>query len=163
MKAEMVVQAEQSKPKYSITAVTHVTFVSLPMESSLRSRPAKAPPRKAQRTPTKLAKSGPTRERSRNRIDDKIKRRMSMRYAEISSPTQLTGTPAIMGLIPAGQEPDTPLDGDEDTVRDRSSMGEDAKVAIDDKRLLSAEDFDPSKCEFPSFRKFKGEDSIGFF
>jgi len=86
-----------------------------------------------------------------------------MRYAEISSPTQLTGTPAIMGLIPAGQEPDTPLDGDEDIVRDKSSIREEAKAAIDDKRLLSAEDFDPSKCEFPSFRKFKGKSSIGSF
>lgn len=124
---------------------------------SLRSRPAKAPPRKAQRTPTKLAKPGPTRERSRNRIDDKIKKRMSMRYAEISSPTELTGMPAIMGSIPSSQDPDIPLDGDEDAVRDRSGTKEEAKAAMDDKRLLNAEDFDADKCELSSLSDFREE------
>ncbi|KAJ3510518.1 hypothetical protein NLJ89_g4622 [Agrocybe chaxingu] len=125
------------------------------MESSLRSRPSQAP-RKAQRTPTKLAKpgAGPTpRDRGKNRVDDKIKKRMSTRYADISSPTQLTGVPAMpsfMGLIPAGQGAETPgRDGEED-VRDRTGTRDDVRVVSDDKKLLSAEDFDPA-----SFLKLK--------
>lgn len=120
------------------------------METSLRSRPSKAPPRKAQRTPTKLSKSGPS-QRNKNRIDDKIKKRISTRYAEISSPTQLSGVPAlptIMGLIPAGQELVSPQEGDED-LRDRSDIREEARAVIDDKKLLSIEDFDPAACESP--------------
>jgi len=121
------------------------------MESSLRSRPAKAPPRKATRTTTKLAKPGApaTRERSKNRIDDKIKKRMSTRYAEISSPTQLTvipGIPSMMGLIPAGEGAVSPRDPDED-VRHGADSREEAKAALDDKKLLSAEDFDPAACK----------------
>ena len=121
------------------------------METSLRSRPAKAPPRKVTRTPTKLAKPGApaTRERSKNRIDDKIKKRMSTRYAEISSPTQLTGIPgmpSMMGLIPAGEGAVSPRDLDEE-VRDRADSGEEAKAASDDKKLLGAEDFDPAACK----------------
>jgi hypothetical protein len=117
------------------------------METSLRSRPAKAPPRKA---PTKLAKPGApaTRERS-NRIDDKIKKRMSTRYAEISSPTQLTGIPgmpSMMGLIPAGEGAVSPQDPDEE-IRDRADSGEEAKAALDDKKLLSAEDFNAAACK----------------
>lgn len=121
------------------------------METSLRSRPSQAP-RKAQRTPTKLAKpgAGPTpRDRGKNRIDDKIKKRMSTRYADISSPTQLSGIPAMpsmMGLIPAGQGAATPREGEED-VRDRTGTNDDAKVVSDDKKLLNAEDFDSAACE----------------
>ena len=117
------------------------------METSLRSRPSKAPPRKAQRTPTKLAKYS-ANQRSKNRIDDKIKKRISTRYAEISSPTQLSGVPALptmMGLIPAGQEIVSPQEGDED-LRDRSDIREEARTVIDDKKLLSREDFDPAAC-----------------
>lgn len=121
------------------------------MESSLRSRPAKAPPRKVTRTTTKLAKPGApaTRERSKNRIDDKIKKRMSTRYAEISSPTQLTdipGMPSMMGLIPAGEGAISPRDPDEG-FRDRAESREEAKASLDDKKLLSAEDFDPAACK----------------
>ncbi|KAF9532123.1 hypothetical protein CPB83DRAFT_58809 [Crepidotus variabilis] len=119
------------------------------METSLRSRPSQAP-RKAQRTPTKLAKpsAGPTpRDRGKNRIDDKIKKRMSTRYADISSPTELTGIPAMptmMGLIPiGGSGGPTPREGDED-LRDRTDTREEARAAVDDKKLLSAEDFDPA-------------------
>jgi hypothetical protein len=120
------------------------------METSLRSRPAKAPPRKVTRTPTKLAKHGGpvTRERSKNRIDDKIKKRMSARYAEISSPTQLSGIPGLpsmTGLIPAGEGAISPLDADEE-VRDRADAREEAKASLDDK-LLNAENFDPAACK----------------
>ena len=72
---------------------------------------------------------------------------MSTRYADISSPTQLTGVPPVpnmVGMVPAGQNSaEYPLlEADEDVPRD------DAKVAGDDRKLLSAEDFDPNACEF---------------
>jgi hypothetical protein len=54
---------------------------------------------------------------------------MSTRYAEISSPTQLTdipGMPSMMGLIPAGEGAVSPRDPDED-VRDRADSREEAK------------------------------------
>ncbi|KAF8807915.1 hypothetical protein BYT27DRAFT_7190004 [Phlegmacium glaucopus] len=118
------------------------------MESSLRSRPSQGP---RKRTPNKLAKpgAGPTpRDRSKNKIDDKIKKRMSTRYAEISSPTQLTGLPPMpnmTGIVSAGQTPvdDATFEADED-VRDRTGSRDDNKVAGDDRKLLSAEDFDPT-------------------
>ena len=119
----------------------------------MRSRPAKAPPRKVTRTPTRLVKPGvpATRERSKNRIDDKIKKRMSARYAEISSPTQLAdipGMPSMMRFIPAGEGALSPQNADEE-VRDRGDSREDAKASLDDKKLLSAEDFDPAACKSP--------------
>ena len=132
----------------------HVTLSHLSpssMESSLRTRPSQAP-RKPQRSPTKLTKpgAGPTpRDRGRNRIDDKIKKRMSTRYADISSPTQLSGVPAMpsfMGLIPAGQRLEASGREGEEDVRDRTGTRDDAKAAGDDKKLLSAEDFDPAAC-----------------
>lgn len=123
------------------------------MEASLRSRPSQAP-RKAQRSPAKLAKPGPgvtPRDRGKNRIDDKIKKRMSTRYADISSPTQLSGVPpmpSFMGLIPVGEMAAyAGLEGEED-VRDRTGTRDDAKALTDDKKLLSVEDFDPAACEF---------------
>lgn len=116
------------------------------MESSLRSRPSQAP-RKAQRTPTRLAKPGAgvtPRDRGKNRVDDKIKKRMSMRYADISSPTHLNGIPPP--LPSAGQVSDLAArDADED-LRDRSNNRDQARAASDDKKLLDAEDFDPAAC-----------------
>jgi hypothetical protein len=155
----VVVEAEQSTDLISswvdviiICSSHQVVLVPDNMETSLRSRPAKAPPRKVTRTPTKLAKPGApaARERSKTRIDDKIKKRMSARYADISSPTQLTGIPgmpSMMGLIPAGEGAVSPRDADEE-VRDRADSREEAKSALDDKKLLSAEDFDPAACKY---------------
>ena len=127
------------------------TSDSSSMESSLRTRPSQAP-RKPQRSPTKLSKPGlgPTpRDRGKNRIDDKIKKRISTRYADISSPTQLSGVPAmpsLMGLIPAGQRLDISEREGEEDLRDRSGTRDDVKAANDDKKLLNAEDFDPAAC-----------------
>lgn len=127
------------------------------METSLRSRPAKAPPRKVARTPTRLVKPGipATRERSKNRIDDKIKKRMSARYAEISSPTQLTDIPGMPSFIPAGEGALSPQNADEE-VRDRGDSREEAKASLDDKKLLSAEDFDPAACKSPAICGING-------
>lgn len=98
---------------------------------SLRSRPSQAPRRALQKAPSKLSKPNarPTR------VDDKIKKRMSMRYAEISSP--LDGIPAMPSLI--GPYSDARQDPDDD----RTIRPDDAKVAAEDKKTLSADDFDP--------------------
>lgn len=117
---------------------------------SLRSRPSQGPRKEK---PAKILKPGSTpRDRSKNKIDDKIKKRMSTRYAEISSPTQLTGLPPMpnmMGMVPAGQnfKDDVALERDED-VRDRTGSKDDVKAITDDRKLLSSENFDPAACEW---------------
>ena len=121
---------------------------------SLRSRPSQGP-RQPQKAPNKLAKpgAGPTpRDRSKNKIDDKIKKRMSTRHAEISSPTQLTGLPpmpSMASMASAGPNStyDAALEADED-VRDRTGSRDDGKIVGDDRKLLSAEDFDATACEW---------------
>ncbi|KAF9486401.1 hypothetical protein BDN70DRAFT_869926 [Pholiota conissans] len=120
------------------------------MEVSLRSRPSQAPRKNQQRSPAKLAKPGAgvtPRDRGKNRIDDKIKKRMSTRYADISSPTQLSGVPpmpSFVGLIPAGERAAIAGREGEEDLRDRTSARDDAKAATDDRKLLSADDFDPA-------------------
>ena len=113
----------------------------MPMQS-LRSLPSQGPKKKAQ---GKLAKPGAG---PRSKIDDKIKKRMSTRYADISSPTQLNVVPPMpnSGMVPAGQNSAdyAVLEADED----KSVARDDAtKVVVDDRKLLSAEDFDPNACE----------------
>ena len=55
--------------------------------------------------------------------------------------------PNMVGMVPASQNSAdyAALEADED-VRDRSVARDDAKV--DDRKLLSAEDFDPNACEW---------------
>jgi hypothetical protein len=105
---------------------------------SLRSRPSQAPRKALQKAPSKLSK--PTARPKATRVDDKIKKRMSMRYAEISSPLDAQGIPAmpsLMGAYPeARQEAGYGAD-------DRTIARDDARVAAEDKKTLSADDFDP--------------------
>ena len=111
----------------------------MPMES-LRSLPSQGPKKRAQ---AKLAKPGAG---PRSKIDDKIKKRMSTRYADISSPTQVTVPPMPnLAMVPAGQNSAdyAVLEADED----KSIAKEEAKVVVDDRKLLSAEDFDPNACK----------------
>ncbi|TFK42011.1 hypothetical protein BDQ12DRAFT_645406 [Crucibulum laeve] len=117
------------------------------MDSSLRTRPSQAP-RKG-RSPTKLAKQGAgpiPRDKSKSRVDDKIKKRMSMRYAEmISSPTELQHVPAmpsISGMLPAGPRAAAMLHEGDEGVRDSEAARDQAKALGDDKKLLSSDDFD---------------------
>jgi hypothetical protein len=80
----------------------------------------------------------------KSRVDDKIKKRMSMRYADISAPTGLD-IPAVPGLPnrtsirPGGRDQD-------EIVQDRVSAKEDPWAP--DKQLLEAEDFDADACEW---------------
>lgn len=112
---------------------------------SLRTRRSEAPG-KSQRQPARLAKpngaAAPRRDPRKSRVDDKIKKRMSMRYADISSPTELNvpPIPAMPGVPSrtAGREQD-------EVVMDRTTGRGDR--GADDKKLLDKDDFDPDACE----------------
>lgn len=118
------------------------------MDSSLRTRrPSQAPRKPAQRTPSKLSKQS-VRDVRKSRVDDKIKKRMSMRYADISSPTELHHIPAVPslpGAVTPSQRIRSPLKADED-LHDRSSKPQDGVIAAEDKKLLSSETFDADAC-----------------
>lgn len=111
---------------------------------SLRTRRSEAPG-KAPRPQARLAKPGagptPRRDTRKSRVDDKIKKRMSMRYADISSPTELNvpPIPAMPGMPSrtVGREQD-------EVVMDRNAGREDR--GVDDKKLLDKDDFDPDAC-----------------
>lgn len=108
---------------------------------SLRTRKSSAPsPAKPQRQGTKLAK--PTRDARKSRIDDKIKKRMSMRYADISAPTDVN-IPAVPSLPVMDARPGREQD---EVVKDRGPVKEDPRLS--DKRILDKEDFDPDACEY---------------
>ena len=105
---------------------------------SLRSRrPSESRPVK--RNASKLAKSPSTRRKST--VDDKMKKRMSLRYADISAPTD----PSVPALptIPLGLRPGAHRDPDE-IVKDVAHVKEDPRLL--DQRLLDKEDFDPDDC-----------------
>ena len=73
------------------------------MQSLRTRRPSDGPPKssKPQQQPQKLAKT-PSRRAGgaarKSRVDDKIKKRMSMRYADISAPTAVSGVPEMPAL-----------------------------------------------------------------
>jgi len=103
-------------------------------------------------TGTKLRKEPSTRNGQRNekdarksRVDDKIKRRMSMRYADISVPQPTENVPALPN-IPAGFRPTHAQTESEGSIRiKREKQKEDARTA--ENRLLDKQDFDPDVCE----------------
>ena len=117
---------------------------------SLRTRkPAEARPRGQ----NKLARPGPRDglARKSTRVDDKIKKRMSMRYADISSPTN-TLIPAVP-TIPLALRPGGFAKIEEDVygyrggdAEDESRREEEARAA--DLRMLDQDRFDPDTCEF---------------
>lgn len=71
---------------------------------------------------------------------------MSLRYAEISAPTEAS-VPDVPS-VPIGLRPGAVRDPDE-LVLERASIREDPKVI--DQRLLDKEDFDPDTCEYCAF------------
>ncbi|KAG7452025.1 uncharacterized protein BT62DRAFT_1071208 [Guyanagaster necrorhizus] len=113
---------------------------------SLRTRRSQAPARKVQRSGTKLSKiaQGVTsrpRDSRKSRVDDKIKKRMSMRYADISGPTELNvppvpSLPIVEGITDGFQN---------EVVGDKIGSQDDAAAtaAENDKKLLDEDDFDP--------------------
>ncbi|CAL1693849.1 unnamed protein product [Somion occarium] len=105
---------------------------------SLRTRkPSESRPKGQGR---KLAKQDPNLNlnRKNTRVDDKIKKRMSMRYADISSPTDAS-VPAVPSL-PIGVRPGA-YRGQDDPVKEREQPKEDPKET--DLRMLDKDDFDP--------------------
>lgn len=110
---------------------------------SLRTGKASQPRQKpSQRPQVKLAKS-PSRAARKSRVDDKIKKRLSMRYADISAPTGATGVPDVPSL-PIDVRPAAFREQDE-VVQDRSAALEDPKAA--DRKILDQEEFNPDACE----------------
>jgi hypothetical protein len=100
---------------------------------SLRTRRPSDPPK---RHGSKLAKAPSARRRSA--VDDKMKKRMSLRYA-ISAPTDapVPAVPTIpLGLRPGPRDPDAIVLAREDP-------------RLLDQRLLDGEDFDPDGCASP--------------
>ncbi|KAF7337536.1 Exocyst complex component [Mycena sanguinolenta] len=116
---------------------------------SLRTRRSTAPTKgQPQRQPTRLAKpngagagAAPaprSRDPRKSRVDDKIKKRMSTRYADISGPTDLNVPP--MPSMPSMPRA-TPGREQDEVVMDRNAGREDR--GVDDKKLLDKDDFDP--------------------
>ncbi|KAI6133654.1 hypothetical protein EV401DRAFT_1912524 [Pisolithus croceorrhizus] len=106
---------------------------------SLRTRRPSDSRQPIKRSISKLAKSPSTRQNARkSTVDDKIKKRMSLKYAEISSPTDVS-VPTVPS-IPIGLRPGLARDPDE-IVRDVAEVKEDPRLA--DQRLLDKQNFDP--------------------
>ncbi|KAK2464897.1 hypothetical protein APHAL10511_002973 [Amanita phalloides] len=90
---------------------------------------------RSRRSNSSKSKPAPRDARAKSRVDDKIKKRMS-RYAEISSPTELSPPP-----LPAiHQAFALPLRGPSPRISLEESRNRSEK---EDKKLLDAEDFDP--------------------
>jgi exocyst complex component 8 len=80
-----------------------------------------------------------------SRVDDKIKKRMSMRYNDVASPTD-GNVPAMPGM-PVGLMSQASMRGrpgreQDEVVKDR----EDAKLRGNDNQLLDTDEFDPDAC-----------------
>jgi exocyst complex component 8 len=113
------------------------------MQSLRTRRPSQARPRgqkpgQGNRGPQ--AKDGIARKSTR--VDDKIKKRMSMRYADISSPTgaDIPAVPTIpLGLFPGG------IKGQNISMPITEEPQEDPRAV--ELRLLDDEDFDPDACK----------------
>lgn len=111
---------------------------------SLRSSKGKAPARKGSNPTAKLSKTSKSLRKSR--VDDKIKRRMSTRYATISAPTPTDATPPSVPTIPFGLR-STGLDNiheNDEVVQQQPLSREEIRNA--ENKLLDAEDFDPDAC-----------------
>jgi exocyst complex component 8 len=107
---------------------------------SLRS---KASARKGPRPAAKLSK--PDRNVRKSRVDDKIKKRMSTRYA-ISSPTPADATTPSVPTIPLGlRGPDLDTLREKDVVVQQQAPSKEDLLAMENK-LLDVDDFDPDAC-----------------
>ncbi|KAJ8701873.1 exocyst complex component exo84 [Pleurotus ostreatus] len=114
---------------------------------SLRTRRSQAP-RQAQRTPTtsnRLAKNNASnRDTRKSKVDDRIKKRMSMRYADISGPTELSipDVPSLPVGIAASANRRRPGE-QEELVADRSVGADESRRADDLEHMLDDDNFDP--------------------
>jgi hypothetical protein len=109
---------------------------------SLRS--SKAPARKGSKPAVKPNKR--SKSISKSRVDDKIKRRMSTRYATISAPTPTDVPLPSLQTIPIGLR-STGLGNipeNDEVVQQQPPSREEIRAA--ENKLLDAEDFDPDAC-----------------
>ncbi|EKM61512.1 uncharacterized protein PHACADRAFT_135232 [Phanerochaete carnosa HHB-10118-sp] len=105
------------------------------MQSLRTRRPSEPRPKLQKREPT--IRQGRASERKSTRVDDKIKKRMSMRYADISSPTGVS-VPAVPAL-PLALRPG--YKGQDIVIPQTDEPREDTKEV--EKRLLDQDEFDP--------------------
>ena len=110
---------------------------------SLRTRRPSESRNRLQRQPTKARLPTNSAGRRATRVDDKIKKRMSMRYADISGPTdvQVPDVPALPIGVRASSQYRQP--GQEEQ-RFTEEPKEDTGAA--ELRLLDKDDFDPDAC-----------------
>jgi hypothetical protein len=114
------------------------------MQSLRTRRPSEA--RAVKRQASKLEKKPINKNVRKSTVDDKIKKRMSLRYAEISAPTEAS-VPDVPS-VPIGLRPGAVRDPDE-LVLERANIREDPKAI--DQRLLDKEDFDPDACGYCAY------------
>jgi hypothetical protein len=114
------------------------------MQSLRTRRPSET--RTVKRQASKIEKKPINKNVRKSTVDDKIKKRMSLRYAEISAPTEAS-VPDVPS-VPIGLRPGAVRDPDE-LVLERASIREDPKAI--DQRLLDKEDFDPDTCRYRAF------------
>lgn len=114
---------------------------------SLRTR-RQGPPSASQPRPQKLSKGN--KDARKSRVDDKMKRRMSARYADISDPrdAEVPDMPDLRDLRRIAATGPTFYDDEEDEPLGGggTGMGEDSRIDVLDVRDLEHEDFDPDAC-----------------
>ena len=109
---------------------------------SLRTRKASTSGPNGAKQPTRLVK--PSKDARKSRVDDKIKKRMSTRYADISAPTGLSVPEVpVVPSVPIGLRPG-PQKSQEGPEREQGPSAEDLIVA--ENKLLDLDDFDPDAC-----------------
>ena len=120
---------------------------------SLRSRkPSESQAKAARPRQNTIRKPNPAArdtERRATRVGEKMKKRMSMRYADISAPTDLMGIPDVPSLPPslrAGPHSESGM-GDEQAYVEEPKED----LRMEELKLLDKDDFDPDACAFPSF------------
>jgi hypothetical protein len=133
-------------------------FSSIPTMESLRT---KASTRRGPKPVAKLSK--PAKNARKSRVDDKIKRRMSTRYAAISAPTPTDSTPPSLPTIPVSlRGPGLEIIREKDEVVQQQPLSrEDLRAA--ENKLLDVEDFDPDACMrffSPSILLFHAESGL---
>jgi len=106
---------------------------------SLRTRKASTSGPNGAKRPARLVK--PSKDARKSRVDDKIKKRMSTRYADISAPTGLS-VPEVP-TIPIGLRPG-PQKSQEGPEREQRPSAEDIIAA--ENKLLDIDDFDSDAC-----------------
>jgi hypothetical protein len=115
--------------------------------TTMESLRSKASARKGPKPAAKLSK--PDKNARKSRVDDKIKKRMSMRYA-ISSPTPADAAPSVP-TIPLGlRGPDLDIIREKDEVAQQHAPSKEDLRAMEN-RLLDVEEFDPDACACVDF------------